>query len=438
MADLQAAYRALPEDERRILRVLSVICEPIGQTVFQQVLDRLGWRDRDGAPLSRRMDKALRERLLDQGPMEQRKNSLICHPDLLEPLTRETVADGTFAEIVKAAEPAFPTQQRTWEPTSDERRFRLVRIALYGGDEKKVLEILGLTGAAPASQIAFHTVEPLARACTHPTDPDWLEALEPRLRILALVPMLREATHDLVVPAGPYELMERLLTPLAVTNSDAAKALAEQRLLSGRVTEATPLLAGHNDPEGLALQGWLGFLQGDYGRVIASVEAGELFIRKLTRKRNLYTPGIPGALYLLALLRRGERADFERVQHQVSVCLRASVSDPIERAYRILGDLAAVVAGQRRVAECGWLRDNLTLRGAFPTLFQALALHWLGERPPADLLPALARRAREAAVARFRRRLQGNACASGSSGTDPVPVRPRKTPQRKCLGRIGC
>ena len=50
MADLYAAYRALPEDERRILRVLSVVYEPIGQIPLRSVLKNLGWRDRDGSP----------------------------------------------------------------------------------------------------------------------------------------------------------------------------------------------------------------------------------------------------------------------------------------------------------------------------------------------------------------------------------------------------
>ena len=206
-------------------------------------------------------------------------------------------------------------------------------------------------------------VEPLARACTHPTGPGLARRPVAPAADPGLGPDVARGDPGPGRPRRPYELMERLLTPLAVTHADAAKALAEQRLLRARLAEVPPLLAGQTDPEGLALQGWLSFLQGDYARVIASVEAAEQAIRKQTRKRNVYTPGIPGALYLLALLRRGERADFERVQRQVSLCLRASVSDPIERAYRLLGDLAAVLAGQRRVAECGWLRDSLTLAG---------------------------------------------------------------------------
>ena len=63
-ADGAARYAALAEDAQRILRVLSVICEPVGQQVLQKVLDALGWHDSRGLPLAQRMDRALRERSL--------------------------------------------------------------------------------------------------------------------------------------------------------------------------------------------------------------------------------------------------------------------------------------------------------------------------------------------------------------------------------------
>ncbi len=400
MADLAARYQALPADEQRILQVLSVICEPVGQTQLQQVLAALGWHSNDAVPLSLMMCKPLRERLLADGLLIQTRNSLTCPPQLLEPLTRQTVADGTFAEIVAAAERLIPPKPRSsWERPSDERRLRLLRNALYAGEEQQALAVLGLTGAEPAGRVAFHRVEPLTLVCIRSADPAWLERLGPRIKILALVPLMRAATLDLMDDPETYALEERLLLPLAAAHPDAAEALVEQRLLRGRVDLVPQLLAGRDDPEALALWTWLHCLQGDYAQAIVCCETAQQITRKLTRKRNVYTPGIPGALYLMALLRRGERADFERVQQQVSICLRAAVTDPIEHVYRVLGDLAAVLAGQRRIAEAGWLRENLSLRGPFPTLLQVLALHWLDESPRRDLLQCLAANAQQAAEA---------------------------------------
>jgi hypothetical protein len=131
VADRAQRYLALAEDAQRILRVLSVLCEPVGQQVLQKVLDALGCRDSRGLPLGQRMDKALRERLLAQGLIEQTRTGLTCHPDLLEPLTRETVADGTFAAIAAAAEQVVPSGPRSsWQPPTPEQRLRQVRLAL--------------------------------------------------------------------------------------------------------------------------------------------------------------------------------------------------------------------------------------------------------------------------------------------------------------------
>jgi superfamily II DNA or RNA helicase len=400
MSDPRAGYRALDDDAQRILRVLSVVCEPISQTSLKLVLDQLGWKDRNGAPLSQSLAKPLRERMVDAGLMQQVRNNLVCHPDLLEPLTRETVADGSFAAIVAAAEQVLPTHMRnSWDRPTEERRFRLLRIAIYSGREERALEMLSPATAGKLSQVRYREVEPLVRICTRSADPVWLETLPPRLKILCLAPMLREASLELLAKPSSYQLMERLLTPLAKSHADAADALAEQRLLRARLGQVPALLAGRDDPDALTLAGWLRFLQGDYAAALALFEASLKATRKLTRKRNVYIAGIPGVLHLLALLHRGERADYLQVQQQVSICLRASITDVIEPVYRLIGDLAAVLAGQRRLAESAWLLHSLALRGDIPGLFQALALHWLGKRPSADAIAALASAADRAAAA---------------------------------------
>jgi superfamily II DNA or RNA helicase len=172
---------------------------------------------------------------------------------------------------------------------------------------------------------------------------------------------------------------------------------AALRLLSASSAEFDELLSGRSATEALLLSGWLCFLRGDYARAIGHFDQAHAAERKRTRKRNLYLPGLPGALYLLALLHRGEVDDLARVQQQVRTCLRASVTDPIEYAFRVIGDLASVLAGQNRPADCYALHVILGRRGPMPLLFQTLALHWLGERPPTGELKALADYARHAA-----------------------------------------
>lgn len=397
MAELHARYERLSPDEQRILRVLSVVCESVGQTVLQQILDALAWHDQAGAPLSRLLNKTLRERLLSDGLIDLPKGALFCRPDLRETLTLETVADGTFAAIVEAAERCLPTPIRnSWEAQNELRRLRVLRNALYGGRTDEVLQQLGVGPAASLAGVSYHQVRQLSEVCLSQPDPAWISGLDARLQILALAPLLHQTALELVPQPDHYALMERLLTPLAATRPDVADALAEQYLLRGCLDMVPALLADRSDPKSLALRGWLHFLQGDYAQTLAKIEAAELSERKLSRKRNVYTRGIAGALYLVALLHRGGKADYERVQRQVALCLRASVTDPIEQGFRVLGDLAAVLAGQRPLDDAVWLQSSLSVRGAFPKLLRFLALHWLGERPTADALQVLATCAEQA------------------------------------------
>ena len=398
MADRQALYAALDPDLQRILRVLSVICEPVGQTQVKKVLSILGWRDRNGALLSQSMDSALRLRFDTEGLIVQPVRGMVCHPDLLEPLTRECVADGTFAAIVKAAEQIIPSNNPFERPT-DERRFRLLRIALYSRRKKQVLDILGLNPTMSARDVGYHSVQPLARACTHPPDATLFQGLGPRLQVLVLAPMLRQAGLDLTPYPGLKALAEQFLPALALDHPDAAEALAEWHLVRGRLAAVQPHLPGRTDPAALTLEGWWRCLLGDYPGAIASFETAQQTTRKLTRKRKVYVPGLPGALYLAALLKRGERDDLGLVRQLVATSQRADADDPIALAFRVLDDLAAVLGGQQRLAECLWLRHSIDPRQPWPLLFQVLALHWLGERPPGESLAGLAAHAQRAITA---------------------------------------
>jgi hypothetical protein len=398
MADAQARLEALTPEERRVLRVLSVICEPVVRGKLEQVLDLLGWRDRRGAPPSAPLRGSRRDRLLDAGLIVNRANGVVCQPDLRELLTRETVRDGTFDQIVRAAERVVPTAMRyAWQMPDEARLLRQLRVALYSGRYKKVHELLGLTADESVNEITAYDVRTLSDVCTRPLDLEWLDGLTPRLKVLAFVPTVREESINLTVPPAVYDAMERLLAPLVQDQPDVAIALAEQRLLRGRLAEVSALIAGRADPAALVIQGWLDFLRGDYERAIEGFETALETTRKATRKRNIYVPGIPGVLYLMALLRRGARADFEQVRRQVTMCLRVNAPDPVASAFQVLSDLSQVLSGQRRSEESGWLRRRFVKGQAFSTLFQSMALHWIDDRPSKEGCDALARYAAKAA-----------------------------------------
>ncbi|MBK5940753.1 DEAD/DEAH box helicase [Halochromatium roseum] len=181
------------------------------------------------------------------------------------------------------------------------------------------------------------------------------------------------------------DLIERALQ----ADADADAALELLRLPAAQLE---PLLAERTPTEALTLKGWLCVLRGDDADAISLFDQAHQAERKSTRKRNLYLPGLPGALYLLALLQRGEPDDLAKVHQQVQTCLRASVTDKLEAAFRVIGELAQVLAGQSKPSECYAIQHGFGYGAHRPLalLFRALALHWLSEPIHADIQRALA------------------------------------------------
>ncbi|MEA1050555.1 DEAD/DEAH box helicase [Lamprobacter modestohalophilus] len=181
------------------------------------------------------------------------------------------------------------------------------------------------------------------------------------------------------------DLIERALQ----ADADADAALELLRLPAAQLE---PLLAERTPTEALTLKGWLCVLRGDYADAISPFDQAHQAERKRTRKRNLYLPGLPGALYLLALLQRGEPDDLAKAHQQGQTCLRASVTDKLEAAFRVIGELAQVLAGQSKPSECYALQHGFGYGAHRPLalLVRALALHWLGEPIHADIQHTLA------------------------------------------------
>lgn len=404
MATAIESAQTLTSDERRMLQVVSVVYEAIDQLAIQKILNRLDWHEATGKPLATLFSTSSITRLLVKRLLVKQGKNFFCAPALAEILTRETVREGTFATIVAAAEAVVPAKSRyQWEAVSERRQVRRLRNALYAGQEAEVLTLLGLDGRPPEQSVAVSEVATLAQICTTPFDSDWFDTLSPRLRLLALAPRMTEANLTLALRPELQVSMERSLIPLADEFPDAARALAEQHLLQGNIERAAAILSQRIAPETLPQIGWLHLL---HGRHEEAIEVFDLYLttqRRQTRKRNLALVGLPGIMYLLALLRRGTAADLERAEAQSALVLRLPVADPSAPVFQMLSQLAAILAGRLRLQEASWLRPSAlaVAKDPFPLLFLGFLYHWLGERPGLELLKKLATCCENAVAAGF-------------------------------------
>lgn len=390
MTDLKQSYEALSTDERRIIQVLSVVYEPITQTALQGIVRALGWKDEEGKALASRIAGPLRERLLASGCLVNTDSGYICARELAEPLTRETLSEGSFAEILAAGESVVSSKpQYSWQASYPGRPARRIRNALYSGQEDELLSLLGLQHLKPGEPIPYRSVETLSRICTTSPDQAWLETLSPRLRVLAIAPALVETGYWLASNPELGPIADAVLMPLAEDHPEVSLALAERYLLDGRPDRAAPILAERVSQQTLPLIGWLHFVQGRYDEALGVFDLLLTTERRQTRRRNLYVPGLPGLLHLLALLRRGAAADLETAQRQISIALRASVTDRFEAAFRVLDSFVKILSGSQRFDKADWYAGEQFSHRPYTCLLQSLAFHWLGERPDKETLAQL-------------------------------------------------
>ncbi|EXJ15287.1 DEAD/DEAH box helicase [Imhoffiella purpurea] len=400
MSDPIQPLTSLNPDERRILQVVSVVYEPTTQTNLQKILKRLKWRDSEGRPLVDLMAKPLRERLVDQGLLIAERSGLRCPFDLAERLTRETVKDGTFKEIVEAAEREVSSRpQYHWQQQDPEKGVRRLRVALYGGHEREVLEELGLTEQSADGRLSYQDVAPLAHVCTASLDTEWLGTLSPRLRVLALAPSLVEAGYRLTATSDLDGVARGILESLMDAHPAAALALAERNLIDGRLDEAASILAQRVSNDSLPLIGWLHFVQGRHEEALGVFDLHLTTLKRQTRKRNLTLRGFPGALHLLSLVKRGDPADLDFVMRQLEIVARSKERASFDLVLYLVESLAGVLSGRLRFESASRLRRDPAGEGPMTLLFHLLALHWLGEKLEVKGLELLAEYGRQAKAA---------------------------------------
>ena len=269
---LLETYHGHPADARRVLQVLSVICQPVNQTRLQQVLYLLGWTAQHGQSLSRSTVAPLCALLQDEGLILRERDQLRCHPDIIEVPAREAVDDGVFGEIARATQQVIQLPTRSAATRGGFVELRRLRIALYQNQDQEVLRQLGLD-RAPYEPAAYSDIAMLIRVCTRPLDPPWFDRLPDAIKFQVLSALLTWSARFLHEQNRAYGLMEGSFPALATEHRTAAYALVEQRLHRGRWEGVEALLNGDDSARALTLLGWLRFLQGEHGMAIEYFEA---------------------------------------------------------------------------------------------------------------------------------------------------------------------
>ncbi len=389
-------YHSCSADEERILQVISVIAQPVLLTEINQVLQTLNWKSSNGVPLNQLMNTKLRKYWVSAGLLTFKQNKMYCNPLIAELITRKVVKEQRFKEIYSVVESLF-TEDEIKQPRyySDSyealklARERKIRAAFYLNDDASLLEQLELPHGFALYSLEERYVRYLIQLCTTPFDSNFFDLLSDTVKVLVICPILQSQAFELTDQQQYFEILQAIY-PQAVKKFPSLNCvLANQLMLRGEADQIEALVEGDDSSFALSLMGWLKFQQGNVEQAIYHFEEATKRYKKETHKRNIVLPDLTEIIYLIALLKKGDKQSYLQIKQQITWMLRAPVTHRFETTGRLIQELADIQQGIEHFDTSYWLNRSVdSSRTPFQILFHHLILLWAKGRikPSAELI----------------------------------------------------
>ncbi len=312
---LLAAYRALPDLERRLCRFLAVLYVPTAVSNLMKCLNAsaiytpLGIQWGAKVSILPFLERWRDAGLTDTVPV---RNTVYWYLDrlLAEPLAREALALGEFRAFDQAVDETMGFSREEsghFYVPSLSRVYRSCRNAIYEGDVERYRGLssrkYGFMGDCYGPD---HPCDPLTDIAANPLDADFLMGLEPAVGEHVFFGLLHNTMGEPEVYRRVADAFFAYCRGKEIPPRMRFR-FAERLFMHGRAEEARAELSGQEDPDAYALRAFIAFTErGDEAEAIAIYEAGLKVIRGLTGKRSAAFVSWPSILYPVLLFKAGE------------------------------------------------------------------------------------------------------------------------------------
>jgi SNF2-related domain/Helicase conserved C-terminal domain len=376
-------YADLPELEKQFLQIFSVIYEPVSRTGFVNLLKAADYAHEGYYTYTPQTFKPNFDHLMAQGLLlEGAGMGLQCEPEVAEIATRAAIEDGIFEALVDLIEVHLPISRRGLRGSryfrSIEQCIRDIRIGLYRHDWLS-LEQAWQDFLLNNNRTSWRLETILSQLVTTGFDPDWLDSLPAHIRFSLLSVYLNTSFWN-VQPTT------KLLNYLQARGQRADADLREQALYGEQLLYRGDILMTPPSLQALEqrakefvqerhqgviapVKGLVFLLQGDTQKAVTQFELGLAALASPKSKRNVYFDSLMGVWTILALLRAGTPADFDKA---LDYAKRGSnLKNLFQPAYDLLTQVIKIQQGDLT------LRQNLLFEPITPNSHQGLqALLW--------------------------------------------------------------
>jgi hypothetical protein len=364
LADIETArqnlvkkYQQLPDLEREMLQLYSVIYAPVGKKQFLDCLNAYIKGDKQrktftNATLTPHLNSLLNKTLLvPQSGMGQ-----MCSPLIVEIATRDTIRNGTFEAMVKVAQERLPLRTSEWNKNlqffvNEEQFLREVRIGLYRLDWDYVNKQFDIYYRNIFSPVQISLTEIFELVFNNPFDRDWFVTLKknPEFYEIGLVNLCISSLMTLTPANEAFALLdEECRNPKSDITEVGQMIWLEQLLTRGQLKAAEKGLkefakAFPNDA--LLYEGWLAFLKGNYATTIEKGREALKLYKKKTGKRKIYFDSLSGIFPVLALLQEGSATSLKEAEQYAHIIASQEYSHWLSVLYTCIEKVCQVLQG---------------------------------------------------------------------------------------------
>lgn len=397
---LERTYHQLPQIKKQIVRLFSVIYEPVNRTTFLKCIDAVGEKQDNGKAFNSKTLKPHLEYLLEQNLLIQEPGkSPQCHPLLAEIATRDAIQAGVWEKMVKVMEtnlpiPTYYGNKEARRYNSIEQLLREIRIGIYRQDLKFVSQQLECYQTFGYNREPIILDEIFELLFNNPFDPYWFNQLPQELYEVGLASMLVDSVMNLSNGKEQFEFLKaEANNPDGRCSDNLRLLLTEQFILRDDLEAAKLCLEGvrekYREPANL-FQGWLAFLEGDYHNAIAYYTSALKSLKKASKKRKVFFDSIGGIFFILALLQEGSPARLKEAEGYASI-MALKEDSWLSYIYAWFKKVLQIQQGDLSQKE--WINHAYIAayeeHHSLETFFCSLCLYWMDEAQAKKRTPRL-------------------------------------------------
>ncbi len=315
---LQLAIATLSQEELAVLQLLAVIYTPISEQLLKKCL--LAWPAFSSQSLEATPLSFILKRLLDKKLITAQRQ---CHALLAEPLTRTMVAKKRFKALADIIRRTLPPEKKPSQNTC----LREMRLGLYLHDFDHFNYFFLEYHRFPPEK----GLSPLTRILNNPFSSPLVRSLPTHLRIHALQHMVADSLSRLLNLEKPLTFLLqdknwRSIPPTGIASLSYLRGTC--LLVRGEFAKVDEYCRFPEDTGSLGVYGWLSFSQGRVDEALASYEA-DLKILRSQHGADFFFPGLEGFFFLLALLKKGDFSQANRIVHFINNFIHHQPDSPL-------------------------------------------------------------------------------------------------------------